>query len=329
MVRIKCFEVSDDIFDKILYDYEADIKIVDSVNPYIGGYHNKKWIYYDNKEFMILREYILDSYCNCIQDVTLWKQCRIRRVENMNTVVQRSIDGQSSWEFMINLLEHYYTWDEIVSIFKAHEKEYDEGYIQYHYTYPAEINQLIKFKDCYKYDINGAHTDALVEMFPKASKSILKLYEERKEHPINKQTINFFVGMIKHKGYDKTYNWIVQRTTNSLYKAMDTTGGYLIYANTDGYVISSPKAQLEASKELGKFKLEYSGEAYVYRGNNYWIIQTGDEIKGSALKSVRKYIDLRQGKVVSYDRKILNLDNDINLYVAENIKKEIVKCQDE
>ena len=60
MFRIKSFELSDDIFDKILYDFQACIKIVPSTNPYIGGYRNKRDIYYDGKEYMIIRVYILN-----------------------------------------------------------------------------------------------------------------------------------------------------------------------------------------------------------------------------------------------------------------------------
>lgn len=332
MLRIKSFELSDDIFDKILYDFQSSIKIVDSTNPYIGGYKNKQDIYYDGREYMIIREYILNSYCDNIPDCTEWKQCRVRRVENSNSMVTRSVDGQSAWEFMIKLLEHWYTWDEILKVFNTHQAEYDNAYKQFHYTYPTEVGQLIEIHDCYKYDINGAHTDALVEMFPRAKKSIMKMYLNRHINPGYKQLINFFVGMIKHKGYELTYNWIVQRTTKNLFNAMDITGGNMIYANTDGYIINAPDNLLDASKKLGEFKLEYEGTVFIYQDKNYWIIQTGDEIKGSCLKSVRDKIDLRQGKIVHYDRKRVQVAEDekgqpVFINVAENITEEIRQWQ--
>ena len=263
---------------------------------------------------------------------TEWKQCRVRRVENSNTKECRSVDGQTAWEFMITLLKHWYTWPQIIDIFNKYQAEYDEAYKQFHYTYPLENGQLMEIKNCYKYDINGAHTDALMEMFPKASKSILKMYTQRHTNPGYKQLVNFFVGMIKHKGYDLTYNWIVQRTTKNLFKAMDITQGNMIYANTDGYIISSPKAELNASKKLGEFKLEYEGTVYIYQDKNYWIIQTGDDIKGSCLKSVRDDIDLRQGKVVHYDRKRIKVADNadgtpIFINIADNITKEIKEWQ--
>lgn len=334
MNRIRSYELSDDIFDKILYDFQKYIKIVPSTNPYIHGYGNKKEIYYDGKEYMIIREYILNYYCNTLEYCTEWKQCRVRRVQNTNFKISNSLDGETAWEFMLSLLEHWYTWDEIKERLNMFQAEYNKAYKQFHYTYKLEVGELKEFDNGYKYDINGAHTDALMEIFPKASKSILKLYEHRKEHPNNKNLINFFVGMIKRKGFEKTYNWIVQRTTKSLFNAMDITEGHIIYANTDGYVISSPKAQLEASSKLGAFKLEYTGKVYVYKDKNYWIIQTGDEIKGSCLKSVRKYIDLRIGSLVHYDRKRIPIANDdkgnpVYIITADNIIKETKECHKE
>lgn len=322
MKRIRCYEVSDDIFDKILYRFQHYVKLVPSTNPYIHGYEHKDDIYYDGSEYMILRECILNYFCHNIRNCTDWKQCRIRRVENMECKVEDSTDGQSAWEFMISLLEHYYTWEGIVERFNMFTKDYDESYKQYHYQYPTDSKNIFRFDNCFKYDINGAHTDALIEIFPRAKSSIMKMYRERKKHPVNKDVINFFVGMIKHKGYEKTYNWIVQRTTNSLFKAMDFTSGIIIYANTDGFVTSSPKAHLEASKELGKYKLEYSGTVYVYGDKNYWIMQTGDELKGSCLKSVRKKIDLRIGQVVHYERKRLKLFEGQYINVADNVTIE-------
>lgn len=324
MLTIKSYELSEDIFDKILYDFQARIKIVPSTNPYIHGYKNKNDIYYDGREYLICKEYILDYYCHNIENCTMWKQVRIRRVENANTEVSRSIDGQTAWNFIIKLLENYYTYNEIIDVFHKFEAEYDKSYIQYHYYYPLQVNELAKFENCYKYDINGAHTDALVEMFPKAANSILKLYEQRKNNPNYKKYTNFFVGMIKRKGFPKTYNWIVQRTTKILYKAIKLTGGNLLYANTDGYVITAPNIELNTSKKLGEFKLEYGGIVYLYKDKNYWLMQCGDDMKGTCLKAIREKIDLRQNKVVHYNRKRIEINNEFFINVADNVTEEIL-----
>ena len=50
---------------------------------------------------------------------------------------------------------------------------------------------------------------------------------------------------------------------------MDLVKGILIYANTDGFVISAKNSDIVASKDLGEFKIEYSGEVYVYKDKNY------------------------------------------------------------
>ena len=126
------------------------------------------------------------------------------------------------------------------------------------------------------------------------------------------------VGMLCKKGFRKTYNWIVQRTTKILYKAMDYTKGLTIYANTDGYVISDPFNKLETTKDLGNFKLEYSGDVFVYQAKNYWLMQCGNELKGSCLRSVRKNIDLSKGQVVNYDRKRILIKDNLYINIAEN-----------
>lgn len=325
-VRIKCFELSDDIFDKLLYDFQADVKIVDSTDPYIYGYEDKNTIYYDGGSYLICKEHYINYYTGLIENCTEWKQCRVRRVENMSTKLIRSMDGQTAWEFMIKILEHYYTWEEIKSILSSYNTPYDKGLAQYKDRFTVDAYNkstiIFKFSNCYKYDINGAHTDALIEMFPKAKTSILKLYNERHINPLNKDRVNYFVGMFVKKGYKGAYNWIVQRTTKTLNKAMDFTGGLLIYANTDGYIISNPINKLETSKELGDFKLEYTGNVYYYEDKNYYLVQCGNEQKGSCLKSVRKYIDLSKCEVVHYNKKKIYITETEYINVADNVIRE-------
>ena len=327
--RIKCFEVSDEIFDQRLYDFQEFVEIKDNLDRYLVGYDDKKKIYYDGKEYLICREYILNYYCNNIEFCTDWKQCRIRRVENADTEVSSTVSGQYAWNYMIGLLEKYYRWSEIVEIFNKYSIEYDINYKQYHYYYPLEVNELEKISDCYVYDINGAHNDALVEMFPKAKKHLLMLYEHRHENVHYKEFVNYFVGMLKRKGYPNTYNWIVQRTTKRLFEAMDKTQGVMVYANTDGYVISAPTIKLDTSMTLGDFKLEYAGDVYVYQDVNYWIMQIGDKFKGSALKSIRKDLSLENGEVVHYTRTREKIGESMGkpyyINVATNITKETIK----
>ena len=334
MYNIRSFEIQSDIFDQILFDYSSRIVYKDDVNPYIHGYCNKQDIYYDGREYLICLEYILNHYCHNIKDCTDWKQCRLRRVDNINSTTRETICGNVAWDKMMTLLHFCYTTEEIEDIFKSYECEYSEEYKQYHYQYPLEIGELKSIPNCYKYDINGAHTDALAEMFPKAKLLIIDLYNRRHQEPVNKDIVNYFVGMLVSKGHRKTYNWIVQRTTKSLYKAMDMLGGHMIYVNTDGCVIAAPKALITASKELGQFKLEYNGTVFIYKDKNYWLMQCGNDMKGSCLTSVRKDIDLSQGIIVHYDRVRKQIGtkengNPIYINIAENIIKEKREWQKE
>lgn len=332
-VVLKTYELSDEVFDKLLFDFQADVTIVPSIDPYMRGYKPKRVIYYDGREYLICKEYILDYYCDNIDDCTSWKQCRVRRVKNKSAVVEQVTNGPYAYNYMMKLLTKRYDKEVIENILKMHVRDYNKDLAQYHYAYRLKPKELAEIKDCYKYDINGAYLDALCEMFPNSSKDLKSLYERRRENPKFKMYPNYFIGMLKHLGYDRTYNWIVQRTTNILFSAMRKTQGKMIYANTDGYVISCPKVTLNESKQLGEFKLEYCGTVYVYRDKNYWLMQCEDEMKGNCLTEVRNMIDLRQGKVVSYTRNRILIGQDDTqkncyIYKASDIKKEIIECQE-
>ena len=322
MIRIKCFDIRDDIFDSILKDHISNVKIVDSIEPYSGGYNNKQDIYYDGKEYLICLEYIVNYYCDCIPDCTEWKQCKIRRTENTEKLLNKTIDGSRAYFLLMELLHRYYTDKEIEQCLNSHEAEYSEEYKQFHYMYDLEQGYIERIDNCLYYDINGAHNDALIEIFPKAKHALTNLYISRHDNPNYKAIVNYGVGMLCRKGHRKTYNWIVQRTTKSLYKAMDLVKGILVYANTDGFVISAKNSDIVASKDLGEFKIEYSGEVYVYKDKNYWLLQMGKIMKGSCLTSVRKDIDLSKGEVVHYERRRLKLIDGHYVNVAEDIQKE-------
>lgn len=322
--NLKCYELRADLFDQLLIDFGAYVEIVPSTEPYITGYSDKQKIYYDGSEYLICKERYLNLYVD-IEPVTDWCQCRLRRVENAQQDLTGTVSGTYAWNYMMKVLGKKYTEEEIKQAFSEHEAEYNEDYIQFHYLHQPQAGKIEKIINCYKYDINGAHTDALKEIFPKSAKEITDLYDKRHDNPHYKEFTNYFVGMIKRKGYEKTYNWIVQRTTKKLYDSMDKTKGWLIYANTDGYVVADPEKKLDPSKELGQFKLEYQGDVYVYQDKNYWLMQCGEEMRGSCLTSVRKDIDLRKGRVVHYDRKRIEVSEGCFVNVPDNVSMEDIK----
>lgn len=313
MKELKRYDISTDIFNSILNDYPDRIELTDNIKQYFNGYKNKCTIYYDGKEYLICREFLVD-----IKGST-WKQVICRKCDNFKSdTIQQSITGLRAWNYYMELLEKYYSKDEISQCLKEHEAEYDENLIQQHYVLINNRYEVTEFENCYKYDINGAHNDALREIFPKAADAINNMYLKRKENPLYKNYNNYFVGMLKKRGYPKTYNWIVQRTTKMLVEAEKYVGGWLIYSNTDGFMVSNPERLLDHQENvLGKFKLEYQGTAYTYQDKNYTIVQT-NELKGNALCEVRDNIDLSKGIIVSYDRvKVME-----GYYKAENIKRE-------
>jgi hypothetical protein len=304
----RTYDISDEIYNQIVEDYEADIVELASV-PTNWKNVDRNYVYViKGTDYILCREYIVAYYCQKYKfdKNDWWKLVLLRRNENTNITIEKSVTGIYAWNIIMKVLRKYYSDFEIIAIlrsFKDTENTIDK---QYHYNWPNESQNVQKLPLCVKYDINGAHTDALCEMFPKASKDFIRMYKKRHTDIKYKKLTNFFVGMLKHKGYDKAYWHIVGRTSKILFNAMDKVGGTLVYANTDGFCVMNPKNKLEVSDKLGDFKLEYSGTVYVFNNNKrqspYILYQFGDELKGNCMTEVRKYIDLSKNKVVYYDR---------------------------
>lgn len=321
---LKAYKVNPEVFDNIieLASQDNNLRVTNNITTYYKGYTPRDIITYDGHERLICRDIYLHEFCPEISE-TLWKQLIIRKDEGQSIPCMEDITGDRAWAYVWKGLKHYYSEDELIQILHEHEADYNEELIQLHYYYPQPMSTAKEFINCYKFDINGAHTDALVELFPKAKPFLLKLYNERKIHPVNKMYCNYFVGSLKPKGYEKTYNWIVQRTTKILMSAIDYCGGTLIYANTDGFAVQNPDHILETSTELGAFKKEYEGTIYTYKDKNYWVMQAGSTVVGSIMYKVRKYLDLSQHKVVHYSRVL-----EEGIFKCINIEEEIIKNEE-
>lgn len=319
MKQLKCYDVSEEVFNDILYNHEAVVEICD-LQDYIYGYKPKNIIKYNGKDTLICREYLLSCYPE-MMDCTNWKQIRVHKKENATAPISASISGTQAYKYMYhNVFRKEYKAEEIEEILSSHEA--DEADI-YHKN-PTEWmdeNTIYEIDMCEYYDINSAYCDALCELFPKCKDKLNSMYEQRKTKPENKQYFNYFCGYLCRDkiGHRKTFNWITHRTKNILMKAMDKTGGDILYANTDGFIVTNPINKLKTSKALGDFKNEYSGTIYFYMESNYYVMQYGNEIKGSALCTVRKDIDLSKGDVVHY---ITKLHPTFKTRYADNIIKE-------
>lgn len=319
-------DVSEDLFNDILLNNEGLIISVsnEAIKDCFKGTDNKAYTRYDGEEYLITTEAEVHEIYPDFEHKSSWKQIIVRKdLALPEHTLKHTITGTRAYLRFNDILSNYYTKDEIEACLKRCEADYDEDKIQVHYDISLfdTVNESVCFTNCVKYDINGAHNDALCEIFPKAKDAILKLYNERHEHPINKCIVNYYCGMLKRRGYEKTYNWIVQRTTAILRKAMKAVGGTLVYANTDGFMVKDPDRKIMTSTELGQFKLEYQGTAYMIQSDNYILYQTGDKQFGSAMLILRKDIDLSKGEFVTYTREFVKLTDDSGIYRPVNIKK--------
>lgn len=329
-LTLKRIDVSSDVFNSVLERFPDYITLVDDIEPYYKGTKEKWRVYYCKRT-----NYIVCKECFVTDEAeTDWKQVIVRMLDQLpaGTII-RSIDGSRAWSEVNKQLSKYYTEQEKADCLNKYQANYDERLAQQHYTYEDyyEKDIITRHSNCIKYDINGAHCDALRIIFPKAAKYFEKLYKERKINPVYKMYANYFVGMLARKGFRLTYNWIVQRTTKILTDAAEKVGGDIIYINTDGFAVSNPTNKLNNVKEnaLGMFKIEYEGDIYTYEAKNYWLMQCGNDMKGSALQAVRPLINLREGIIADYERKaIKNNDGEILYYQAEDIRTRVVRIKE-
>lgn len=295
--ELRAWRVSSQLFDEILEMYEEWVVKVDDITPYVKGSKFKASLFYDGIKQLVCQERILtgkgpDWYqCICIRD---------DKLEGRD--YKHHLTGGVAYRTLKNRILRYYSEEQYNTRLYSFEAEYNQDLNQMHYNWLRQPDTIYKYSNCVKYDINGAYASALIEIFPRAKEEILRLYNERKDKPVNKDIINYFVGMLCRVGHRKTYNYIVQQIRRRMDAVVGNVGGALIYANTDGFAVVYPDNYLSTSRELGDFKLEYQGDIWTYRGANYWIMQTGDKITGNVLYQVRPLIDLRSGKVVEYRR---------------------------
>ena len=302
MKELKAYYLSEDFFDEILEVYKDRVVTVEDFSLYTYGGNFKSSVIYDGVKKIVITESKL-FYKEPEKVTTEWMQCICYRKHKQKESIQVGITGGIAWKRMKALvLKSGYSEEEFNKCMNSHKRYYNPNYAQIHFEWQREPGVVYKYSNAVKYDMNGSYANALITIFPKAKNKILKLYNERKEHPENKELINYFVGMFCRKGYSDTFNWVVQTVRKEMEFIIDKVGGKLIYANTDGFAVCNAENILTDSKELGGFKCEYSGDIFTYSGENYWIMQAGDNITGNLLYQVRNDVDLRVGKVVKYDR---------------------------
>ena len=89
MKELKRVDISADIFNSVLRDFSDYVEIVEDIKQYFKGYQPKWKIYYDGKEYLICREFLVDSKGET------WKQVIYRKREEL-------------WTDDIELIETYF-----------------------------------------------------------------------------------------------------------------------------------------------------------------------------------------------------------------------------
>lgn len=333
---LKVYGVTKAEFDSYIMKYGPIIEKTDDICEYLCGYgHSPKKglskyiMLYGKKngeDYLIMPEYRFDSAAN-----TSWKQIVLHKQENIGkSDKQADVNGSAAYNWLMKIVSKYYAEEEIEKSFEEFSADFDENFRQFHFDYAPEISGRLIYEitNCVKYDINGAHCKALCEIFPRCESEFAKFYKARKKNPKIKKLFNYAVGMLKRKGREGTYHWVVQRTTERLLEAIQYVGGELIYANTDSLVVKGPARFLEASQELGEFKKEFEGNVFFYQDKNYNLYQFGDQLVGRAWQEVRSDIDLSEGQVVHYDISYDKIPLKEGYYAEEhleNIQKEKLK----
>ena len=323
-VRLAQYEVSAEIFNQILIKNSNRI-IIANIEDYEYGYSSKKKVIYNGKDELICRE----MYVDVKPKEATYRQIIVKKDDSLDSEdYHKEMMGSTAWNRMLKILHKYYTEEELLEIFANNQHEPCKP----KHLNPIKLDDAVyKHTNCYKYDINSAYASAYINLFPKAYDDIMALYLGRHENPDNKKILNFFNGMLKRKGFAGTYYWVVNRTNEIMNKALDKVGGLPLYINTDGFIVQNPAKLIKHSTELGKFKLEYSGDVYIYVDKNYFTIQAGQELKGDCMCMVRDKFDLPNGKVVHYNkvRKVIKDatidDSEVSILVADNIIEETVK----
>lgn len=338
--ELRKYDVNEDVFNKILTDYSKHIVKVDDINKYKFGYKDtdlegqSNEIAYDGSEWLIMKEFMLNGvlndhdinrfdYTDVVPLDNTWRQCIVRLTHEQIQEVEAGVDGLYAYNYINKMLKKYYAVEEVEERLNMFTAEYDPNKIQEHYVLNNKY-ELLQFENCYKYDINSAHAAALIDIFPKAKEAITKLYEQRKVHPKNKALLNYYVGYLCRVNHRTTYNWIVQRTTDTLRNAAKEVDGDIIYANTDGIIVQNPKKLLNTSTQIGEFKEEYRGTVYFYKDKNWFVYELDtDDIKdkhrGTLALSARPLVDLKNRTIVHYDK-----IKTTNAFEIKNIEKEII-----
>ncbi len=335
IVNLPSCSVNEDVFIHIVNAFKNGLIIVQDVSEY-ASFDKYQCVYYDGQDYIVCQLRKIAICCSKMQSKIidmgrLWRQFIVRRNINQSEEFKMDITPITAKAMIMKeLYKKGLSKKDIALRLHMYEAEYNPRFIQMHkLNVDSDIfdNECViyKFNDCIYYDINKAHMDALKEIFPELTDYFSKLIESIKHDIMYKAVANYFVGLLAYKTaeqrakhlpgkYEKTYNWIVQRTTKLLLKRIGEDTNKIVYANTDGVIIQKPSVYHQSSSKVGEFKVAYTGTVYTYHTKGGWILQCGNDIKSNIKKSMRKDIDLSKGKCIEV------IDRNNNKYkVVDNI----------
>ena len=297
---LAAFEISEQYADELLEHWDEQVVVVEDLAKYKHGNCYKNSVMYDGISQLVLTQKAL-FFKEPEKARNDWIQC-ICYIKKQEKEINRVKSGGTCFRTLKSKIKKAgnYSEEEFEERLNAFQAPYDPDQCQFHFMYQTDEGKIQHYTECQKYDIHGAYASVLQLIFPRAAKMLNTLYLERKIKPENKALINYFVGMLVPKGFDLTFNWIVHHIRAKLIAAIDETDGILIYANTDGFAVTQAEKRLATSNKLGDFGLEYEGDIFTLTGENFWIMQCGDDITGNMPYKVRSYVDLREGLTVSY-----------------------------
>lgn len=339
MKQLPQYKISRNLYDLIANSFKT--KYVDNINPYRNGYKDKTLCISVPNKYIICKGAYLNYLLNYSFNEDMfddWKQYVCVLNEDLETNIERDFTPHICKKLITDrLLKCGLSNEDIDKRLHEYEADYCEALAQQHFL-DVEPGVIERFDNCIYYDINKAHSDAIGEIFPEIRGWLEEIAMLAKEDKRWKSVPNYYVGMLAYKTksmrqdnedgkYEKTYNWVVQRTTRILSRRLNDISDLnsnVVYMNTDGVVVQNPTKIIPGSTRFGDFKVESDETTfYTYAGENYSIIQYGDTIKGNLPMDLRKFVDLREGKVISFDRKL----NENGIFEYTNIQTKYIKTE--
>ena len=327
---LKRFKVSSDIYNFIIERSKKVYNFIEANDVDVSG--SSAYVYFRDGKYRTTKDTtILNHITSTGKDCLIIEEAHFSfytgiDIKGMNYYQQFIlIDGGNEMEEIVltpwptqankyvhKILNKHYTDEEIENILNSHVISEEDKVKPAHriatddITYDFDV--LYEISNVVYYDINKAHRDALIEMFPKCE----KLFKDKNTMDRwGKDCINIYVGDLCNHNHRETYNWIVKRTRNLLEKVIKDCDGNVIYANTDGVMIHNPHKTIKTSNEVGEFSNEMNGnKVYFYyhlKEENipqYYLYQYIDKHgkmtkKGTLQKDLRNNVDLAENKIWS------------------------------